>query len=69
MTVFCCFVEGVYVRLSSAVTFIRAPRTIEFCQDFLDCNAMAGEKKKQKQENQSLRNEKNKKKQKKTTKN
>ena len=47
-----------HVRLSGAVTAETAPRTFEFCYDFVAREAMTGEKTKQlKQENQSLINE------------
>ena len=46
-----------HVRLSGAVTSETAPRTFEFCSDFVACEAMTGEKTKQlKQEHQSLIN-------------
>lgn len=47
-----------HVRLSRAVTSETAPRTFEFCYDFVAREAMTGEKIKQlKQEHQSLRDE------------
>ena len=46
-----------HVRLSWAVTSKTAPRTFEFCYDFVAREAMTGEKTKQlKQEHQSLIN-------------
>ena len=43
------------MRLSGAVTAETAPRTFEFCYDFVARKAMTGEKAKQlKQEHQSL---------------
>ena len=43
------------MRLSGAVTAETAPRTFEFCYDFIARKAMTGEKTKQlKQEHQSL---------------
>ena len=47
-----------HVRLSWAVTSKAAPRTFEFCYDFVARGAMTGEKTRQlKQEHQSLINE------------